>query len=119
VPPVPRPNCLDLTVLADDSEKYPISPISTFRYAKPTVDVWAAAACLYRMLTGMCPRDFPRGRDAWHVVLDDLAVPLRQRNPAIPTGLAEIIDWALTTTPEIGCQNVAELRDLLQGFLWR
>jgi hypothetical protein len=94
----------------------PRQQVINFRYAKPAVDVWAAAACLYRMLTGTCPRDFPPGRDAWQVVLDDPAVPIRQRDPAVPADLADIIDWALHDDPEIGCQDAAELRDLLQGF---
>lgn len=97
----------------------PRQQVINFRYAKPAVDVWAAAACLYRMLTGTSPRDFPPGRDVWHVVLDDPAVPIRQRDPAVPAGLADIIDWALHDAPEIGCQDAAELRDLLQGFLQR
>ena len=29
-----------------------------YKYARPEVDVWAAAAVLYYMLTGMPPRDF-------------------------------------------------------------
>jgi serine/threonine protein kinase len=36
----------------------PRQQVVNFRYAKPAVDVWAAAACLYCTLTGTCPRDF-------------------------------------------------------------
>ena len=95
----------------------PRQQVINFRSAEPSVDVWAAAACLYRMLTGTCPRDFPPGRDPWHIVLQDRAVPIRQRNPLIPAGLADVIDAALRDDPEIGCQDAAELRDRLRGFL--
>ena len=95
----------------------PRQQVINFRYAKPAVDVWAAAACLYRMLTGTCPRDFPPGQDAWRVVLDEPAIPIAQRDPSIPAALADIIDWALHDDPDIGCQNAAELRDHLQRFL--
>jgi serine/threonine protein kinase len=95
----------------------PRQQVINFRYAKPAVDVWAAAACLYRMLTGTCPRDFPPGQDPWRVVLDDPAIPIRQRDPSVPAALADIIDWALHDDPDISCQNAAELRDLLHGFL--
>lgn len=95
----------------------PRQQVINFRYAKPAVDVWAAAACLYRMLTGTTPRDFPPGRDPWHIVLDQPAMPIRRRDPAIPALLAEIIDRALHDDPAIGCQDAAELRESLQCFL--
>lgn len=90
--------------------------VINFRYAKPAVDVWAAAACLYRMLTGSPPRDFPACQSKWVVVRRDPAVPIRHRDPSIPADLADIIDRALRDTPEIGCQNALELRDPLQAF---
>ena len=95
----------------------PRQQVINFRYAKPAVDVWATAACLYRMLTGTYPRDFPPGQDEWRVVLDEPAIPIAQRDPSIPAALADIIDWALHDDPDIGCQSAAELRDHLQGFL--
>src|SRR5262249_47243612 len=41
----------------------PRQQVINFKYAKPDVDVWAAAASLYCMLTGRVPRDFPEDRD--------------------------------------------------------
>jgi hypothetical protein len=95
----------------------PRQQIINFRSAEPAVDVWAAVACLYRMLAGTCPRDFPPGHDPWHVVLQNPAVPIRRRNPLIPPSLADIIDAALREDPDIACQSAAELRDRLCGFL--
>ena len=43
------------------------------------MDVWAAAASLYHMLTGAYPRDFPSGKDPWQVVLQTGAVPIRPK----------------------------------------
>jgi hypothetical protein len=94
----------------------PRQQVINFREAAPAVDVWAAAACLYRMLTGTSPREFPAGRDPWHVVLQDSAVPVRQRDPSIPADLAEVVDRALRDDPEIGVQDAIELRDLLQAL---
>jgi serine/threonine protein kinase len=94
----------------------PRQQVINFREAAPAVDVWAAAACLYRMLTGASPRDFPAGRDPWQVVLQDPAVPVRRRDPSVPADLAEIVDRALRDDPEIGIQSATELRDLLRAF---
>jgi hypothetical protein len=95
----------------------PRQQVINFREATPAVDVWAAAACLYRMLTGVLPRDFPAGRDPWQAVLQDPAVPVRRRDPSIPRDLAEVIDRALRDNPEIGIQHATELRDILQTHL--
>jgi serine/threonine protein kinase len=95
----------------------PRQQVIDFRYATPDVDVWAAAACLYHMLTGSCPRDFPADRDPWQVVLEHSAVPVRQRDPSIPADLAAVVDRALRDDPAIECQDAAELRDLLREFV--
>ncbi|MGO4418702.1 protein kinase, partial [Streptomyces sp. MCAF7] len=84
-----------------------------FKRAQPEVDVWAAAACLYYMLTGSAPRDFPPRVDRWQVVLDSPAVPIRRRNPEVSKRLAKVIDHALTEHPRIGFTTVAEFRQAL------
>ncbi|GAA2069765.1 hypothetical protein GCM10009801_19880 [Streptomyces albiaxialis] len=85
-----------------------------FRGAAPDVDVWALAACLYRMLTGEPPREFPPGEDPWHVVLRRPAVPVRRRDPGVPGALADVLDRALTERPRIGYGSAAELRRALE-----
>lgn len=84
-----------------------------FKRARPEVDVWAAAACLYYMLTGTAPRDFPPHADRWRVVLDSPAVPIRRRHPDVPERLAKVIDHALTEHPRIGFGTAAEFRQAL------
>jgi eukaryotic-like serine/threonine-protein kinase len=64
------------------------------KYVQPAVDVWATAACLYNMLTGLPPRNFGR-RDPLQVILQDGAVPILERDPSIPKPLAAVIDQAL------------------------
>ncbi|ROO52210.1 serine/threonine protein kinase [Micromonospora sp. Llam0] len=95
----------------------PRQQVINFRYATSAVDVWAAAACLYRMLTGTSPRDFPADRDPWQVVLDHPPVPIRQRDASIPAVLAMVVDRALRDDPAIECQDAAELRDQLREVL--
>jgi serine/threonine-protein kinase len=92
----------------------PRQQIINFKYSKPDVDVWAAAASYYNMLTGAYPKDFGQGKDVFLTALNTSAVPVRKRNPAIPKKLAEVIDRALTEKPEIGVKSAAELKKLIE-----
>jgi len=65
------------------------------RYSHPDVDVWAAAACLYYLLTGAPPRDLPRDKDPFMVLLNTNPIPIRDRDTTIPRKLADVIDLAL------------------------
>ncbi|MFO0926101.1 MAG: serine/threonine-protein kinase [Gemmataceae bacterium] len=95
----------------------PRQQLVNFKYARPEVDVWAAAATFYYLLTGRTPREFPKGQDPWQIVLREPAVPIRQRLPAIPERLAAVIDEALIDQPEIRIQTVADLRRALEAAL--
>jgi eukaryotic-like serine/threonine-protein kinase len=82
--------------------------------AQPEVDIWAAAACLYNMLTGAYPRDLA-GQDPFVAVLNNPVVPIRQRNSQIPVRLAEVIDLALQEQPQIRFQNAIDFKRALQN----
>jgi hypothetical protein len=95
----------------------PRQQVINFKHARPEVDVWAAAASLYYLLTGAVPRDFVRGRDPWQTVLQSDAVPIRKRSATIPPRLAEVIDLALVDQPRIGFQSARELHEALADVL--
>lgn len=82
-----------------------------YRYAKAEVDVWAAAASYYYMLTGQFPKPLKSGIDIWQSLVSEIAVPIRKRDPSVPERLAEVIDSALIDSPEIGCKTAAALRE--------
>jgi serine/threonine-protein kinase len=88
-----------------------------FKYAAPEVDVWAMAASLYNMLTGDVPRDFTSGHDPWLVVLETRPVPIRRRRPALPVGLAELIDHALQEEPQLPFKTAAALKQALENVV--
>lgn len=92
----------------------PRQQVVNFKYSKPEVDVWALAACLYWMLTGAYPRDFPPDKDPWQVLLQDAPVPVRARNPAVPRRLAETLDQALRDRPDIGFTTASDLGHALE-----
>jgi serine/threonine protein kinase len=100
-----RSGLTDNKLIAGMKEFMPSRQIKNFRGAKPAVDVWAAAACYYYMLTGIYPKDF-EGKDAYSVVLNDPAVPIRKHNAGIPKKLAEIIDTALLEI--LGSEKIQE-----------
>ena len=57
------------------------------------------------------------GQDPIRVVLDNPAVPIRERNPRIPKRLAEVIDDALIDKPGITVSSAAELSSALRYAL--
>jgi eukaryotic-like serine/threonine-protein kinase len=90
----------------------PRQQVLDYKYAKPEVDVWAAAACLYVMLTGYSPRNFV-GVDPFLAVLGNDAVPIRDRTSSIPQPLATVIDRALIDNPEIYYKSAVDFKQAL------
>ncbi len=84
-----------------------------FKYARPEVDIWAAAASLYKLLTGEYPRSFPQGQDPWQVVMNDQPRPLRQLLPDAPYHLAACLDEALIDDPAIIHQRASSFKAAL------
>jgi serine/threonine protein kinase len=84
-----------------------------YKYARPDVDVWALAACLYWMLTGVTPRDFRPGADPVAIVLREPAIPIRRRLPTLPAALASIVDEALDETRTSAPISAAAVGDAL------
>ena len=78
----------------------PRQQVVDYKYAQPDVDAWAAAACLYVMITGYSPRNL-QDRDLFLAVLQTDSVPVRDRTYAISQPLATVIDRALIDNPEI------------------
>ena len=92
----------------------PRQQLINFKHAKPEVDVWAAAASLYMLLTGTSPREFSAKPDPFLVVLQTDAVPIRKRNGSIPKRLAEVIDLALVDNPEITFKTAKAFKHALE-----
>ncbi len=95
----------------------PRQQVIDFKYAKPEVDVWATAACLYNMLTGGYPRDFSNNADPFLVVLQQSAMPIRVKDKSIPKELGELIDLALVDQPEIYFKSATEFKQALLNVL--
>jgi eukaryotic-like serine/threonine-protein kinase len=80
-----------------------------FQYAQPEVDIWAAAACFYYMLTNYYPRDF--GKNVLlKSILEYPVIPIRDRSPQIPLPLAQVIDRALAEDSQ-NCLHYQRVKD--------
>ena len=74
----------------------PREQLTNFKYVKPSSDIWSIAATFYVMLTGMLPREFPKGKDPMEVILHGRIIPLHERDRKIAKPLAQVLDRALS-----------------------
>jgi serine/threonine protein kinase len=88
-----------------------------FKYAKPDVDVWASAACLYYMLTGHTPRKLVPGHDPWRQILKTDPTPIQEWAENIPEALARVIDQALADQSELTFKSAQALKQALEAAL--
>jgi serine/threonine protein kinase len=89
----------------------PRTQIVDYKYATPDVDLWAVTACLYWMLTGTPPHDFPPRADPIAVVLRERPIPIRDRLDTVPAPLADLIDRTLAEPPASATSLADALRD--------
>ena len=88
----------------------PMQQHLNFRYSGPEVDVWAAAAVLYFLLTGQPPRGGRSGRSG-----DPLAPvrPVERLRPDLPSALAQALNHALREKPRLQVLTAAQLREMI------
>jgi serine/threonine protein kinase len=95
----------------------PPEQVLDFRSAKPAADQYSAAATLYYLLTGKLLYDGAKDATALlALVLQEEPVPLRQRRPELPEGLAAAVQRALARKPEGRFADVDRLRQALLPF---
>jgi serine/threonine protein kinase len=94
----------------------PRKQILNYRYVKHDVDVWAAAASYYNMLTGAYPKDFSE-KDPYVAALKEDSTPISRYRPKISERLAEVIDRALIEKPDIGFQTAKEFKTAIEKAL--
>jgi serine/threonine-protein kinase len=95
----------------------PRQQVINFKYCKPDVDVYGMAASLYYMLTGFHPRDFPKGKDPWQVVLQTKPVPVAERGTSIPPKLASFLDKSLDDSKTLCFSTIEEFRKELKAVI--
>lgn len=86
------------------------------REARPGCDIYSAGATLYWMLTGGEPIALENHSCKFLAILEDPPVPLAQRCPEAPAGLASLVHRALEKAPEKRFASAAEFRQQLRAF---
>jgi serine/threonine-protein kinase len=86
------------------------------RGVRPAADIYGVGATLYFLLSHHTPHDFPPDRDPFAVIFDEEIVPLRERCPELPPGLAAIVERALARDPNQRFASAAEMRRRLLPY---
>jgi len=98
-----------------------ISPdnIRDFRDAKEPADIYSAGATLYYLLTNQYPfYNFnPNRADAYTMILEHPAVPLRAHRPDLPEALEKVLLKALEKQPRDRWKSAAAMAAALKPFL--
>jgi serine/threonine-protein kinase len=95
----------------------PPEQILNFRGVKPPADQYSAAATLYNLLTGEAVYDLPQQvSDQLLMIMQRDPVPIRQRRPDLPDGLAAAVHRALAREPGARFPDVQALRRALLPF---
>jgi serine/threonine-protein kinase len=95
----------------------PPEQITAFRRAGPAADQYSAAATLYNLLTGLHLFDADKLKArALAMVLQETPVPIRERRPDVPEGLARAVHRALEKDPAARFPDVRAFRAALTLF---
>jgi len=84
-----------------------------YKYARPEVDVWAAAAVLFYMLTGVPPRNFQDSEEPGEI-FSKKPRRIRSVREQIPLPLAKVLDAALDDTSDLKFKTAISFRYALQ-----
>lgn len=84
-----------------------------YKYARPEVDVWATAAVLYYMLTGMPPRDFTD--DDSLRAFEKPPVSIAGKHPELTPALVSVIDGALDDSGKLRYTTASALKMALMA----
>jgi serine/threonine-protein kinase len=95
----------------------PPEQITNYRNVGPPADQFALAATLYRLLTGQFIYNFgDEGLPKIAHVLEGRIIPIRDRRPDVPEGLATAIHRALERKPAKRFGSCAEFAEALRAF---
>ncbi len=95
----------------------PPEQVLDFKTVLPSGDLYAMAATLYYLITGTFIFDaVEEGGDLIRKLLEEQPVPIRDRRPEVPEGLAKVLERCLATTPADRYPDAASMRQALRPF---
>jgi serine/threonine-protein kinase len=88
-----------------------------FKKVLPSGDLYATAATLYYLIAGQFIYDqVALGGDLIRALLEDPPVPIQQRRPDVPDGLAAIMAKCLSRDPEARYPTAYAMRQAIRQF---
>ena len=88
-----------------------------FKTVLPSGDLYATAATLYYLISGQFIYDqVALGGDLIRALLEESPVPIQQRRPDVPDGLAAVLTKCLSRDPEDRYPTAYALRQALREF---
>ena len=93
----------------------PPEQMTDFRTVRPQADLYATAATLYFLLTAKFIYDEPAGGDDLiKMLLEEHPIPILERRPDVPAGLAAVIGKCLSRDPEQRFPDATAMRKALK-----
>ncbi|MBD3337104.1 MAG: protein kinase [Candidatus Eisenbacteria bacterium] len=102
--------------------------LTDFLHVRPPADVYSVGVCLYRFLSGGFPFEFPSPQEVFQglvglrsvrhpcsIILEDDPVPIAERWPGVPSGIAVLIDRCLQRSPADRFADAEALQKALQA----
>jgi serine/threonine-protein kinase len=88
-----------------------------FKTVTPLADLYATAATLYYMLTCKYVYDeSAAGGDLIRMLLEESPIPIRDRRPDVPEGLADVVRKCLARDPKERYPDAGSMRNALKPF---
>lgn len=87
-----------------------------FKKVLPSGDLYATAATLYYLITGKFIYDQGEGVDPVRLLLEESPVPIQERRPDVPTGLARVLERCLARDPSQRYPDALSMRMALRPF---
>lgn len=94
----------------------PSEQLTNSKYAEPDCDVYAAAVCLYRLLTGRYPHDSESPAETIHKRMNVLPIAVDEHNPSLPAEPSILVQRALHVDPVRRFQTADEFARELEPF---
>jgi serine/threonine-protein kinase len=94
----------------------PPEQVLDFKKVLPSGDLYATAATLYYLISGQFIYDQNAEGDVIRMLLEDQPVPIRDRRPEVPQGLADLLQKCLARDPADRYPTAKDMRKALRPY---
>jgi serine/threonine-protein kinase len=94
----------------------PPEQVLDFKKVLPSGDLYATAATLYYLISGQFIYDQNAEGDVIRMLLEDQPVPIRDRRPEVPVGLANVLQRCLARDPADRYPTAGDMKKALRPY---